>query len=96
MRHAHASGASHKASEDNIVQLEHADDVTEEGRCNCGPMCRGDFQSCGERRGRVHRGCGGVQVYRAAAGPVRLKLVGGPLEHREGESSMGPFRKVTT
>ena len=96
MRHSHVSGESHKISENKTLLLEHADDVTEEGRCDCGPMRRGDFQPNREIWGRGHRWLEVVQVSVVAAVPVGRKLAGGPLEYQEGASSLGPFRQVTT
>ena len=70
--------------------------VAEEGCCDRDPMRRGDFQSHEGRQGGVHRGCGNVQLFGAAAGPFGRQPASSSPEYQERTSSPWAFRQVTT
>ena len=77
------------------MRREHADTVKEERRCDHKTMRGGDLQYHGEKRGRVNKGRGDIQVSGAAARPVERKIAVGPLKYQQGVPSLELVRKAT-
>ena len=74
MWNAYANGAAHQKPEYGAIQKKHPDEVAEKGYVDCVQVLGGDVQPNRGGRGGTHRGGRGVQIPRAAVGPVGRRL----------------------